>query len=95
MTGLATTPTEVRPDRAGAAPSGRALRLGGLLVVLMAVQSGSGLLLADRYLDPAWIRATWWGNDWVTYNGDFDNEYVVYDYNWLIYYRNQWSNLGC
>ena len=36
-----------------------------------------------------------WGNDWVTYNGDFDNEYVVYDYNWLIYYRNEWSNLGC
>jgi hypothetical protein len=36
-----------------------------------------------------------WGNDWVTYNGDFDNEYVVYDYNWIIYYRNQWSNLGC
>ena len=35
------------------------------------------------------------GDDWVRYNGDFDNQYVVYDYTWIIYYRNQWSNLGC
>lgn len=37
-----------------------------LLLALMAVQSALGLLLPDVYRDPAWVRAAWYGNDWVT-----------------------------
>lgn len=36
------------------------------LVVLMAVQSLLGLLWATAYRDPAWIKATWFGNDLIT-----------------------------
>ena len=37
-----------------------------LLAALMAVQSGFGLLRPDIYRDADWIRAAWYGNDWVT-----------------------------
>lgn len=41
-------------------------RLSAGLLVLMLVQSGSGLLLPGQYRDADWIRSTWFGNDWVT-----------------------------
>lgn len=37
-----------------------------LLMSVMVVQAGLGLLLPGQYRDPEWIRATWFGNDWVT-----------------------------
>ena len=33
---------------------------------LMGVQAVLGLAFPERYRDVAWIRATWYGNDWVT-----------------------------
>ena len=41
-------------------------RLSLALLVLMAAQAGSGLLLARHYRDPEWIRVAWLGNDTVT-----------------------------
>ncbi len=38
----------------------------GALVPLMAAQATLGLLRPEIYRDAAWIRATWFGNDWVT-----------------------------
>lgn len=32
----------------------------------MVAQSGLGLLFPEAYRDPAWVRAAWYGNDWVT-----------------------------
>ena len=37
-----------------------------VLIMLMVVQSLLGLLLPEHYRDVEWIRATWYGNDWVT-----------------------------
>ena len=37
----------------------------GLLAVMVG-QSLLGLLLPDQYRDVAWIKATWFGNDWIT-----------------------------
>jgi hypothetical protein len=36
------------------------------LAALMFVQSILGLLLPEQYRDAEWIKATWFGNDWVT-----------------------------
>jgi hypothetical protein len=36
------------------------------LAALMAVQSVLGLLFQRQYRDVEWIKATWFGNDWVT-----------------------------
>jgi hypothetical protein len=44
-------------------------RLTWLLLALMFAQSLLGLLLADQYRDAEWIKATWYGNDWVTFAG--------------------------
>lgn len=41
-------------------------RLAYLLALLMALQAGLGLLFAPLYRDAAWIKATWFGNDWTT-----------------------------
>jgi hypothetical protein len=41
-------------------------RLSASVAALMAVQAVLGLLFPGQYRDVAWIRATWWGNDWVT-----------------------------
>ena len=40
--------------------------LTALLTALMVVQSVLGLLLQGQYHDAEWIKATWFGNDWVT-----------------------------
>lgn len=37
-----------------------------VLMMLMLVQASLGLLMPDQYRDAAWIRATWYGNDWIT-----------------------------
>lgn len=37
-----------------------------LLAALMAAQAALGLLFPSGYRDAEWIRATWWGNDWIT-----------------------------
>ena len=47
-------------------PRDAARRLTIALLVLMAAQSISGLVYAERYRDVAWIKATWFGNDWTT-----------------------------
>jgi preprotein translocase subunit SecG len=44
-------------------------RLTWLLTALMFAQALLGLLLPDQYRDAEWIRATWYGNDWVTMVG--------------------------
>jgi hypothetical protein len=36
------------------------------LTLLMLAQSSLGLLFDDHYRDVPWIKATWFGNDWVT-----------------------------
>lgn len=36
------------------------------VVALMVVQATLGLIFSDQYRDVAWIRSTWFGNDWVT-----------------------------
>lgn len=40
--------------------------LTSLLALLMAVQAALGLLLTEQYRDIEWIKATWFGNDWIT-----------------------------
>ena len=41
-------------------------RLSLLVTALMLVQSVLGLLFQGAYRDVEWIKATWFGNDWVT-----------------------------
>jgi hypothetical protein len=41
-------------------------RLATTLAALMAAQGALGLRYPDQYRDADWIRATWFGNDWVT-----------------------------
>jgi len=41
-------------------------RISAALVALMVVQSVLGLLFQEQYRDVEWIKATWFGNDWVT-----------------------------
>src|SRR5689334_1224505 len=36
------------------------------LVTLMTVQALLGLVWPNAYRDPEWIKATWFGNDWMT-----------------------------
>ena len=36
------------------------------LTLLMLAQSSLGLVFDEQYRDVAWIKATWFGNDWVT-----------------------------
>ena len=40
--------------------------LSAALAVLLVVQSILGLVFQDQYRDTAWIKAAWFGNDWVT-----------------------------
>ena len=40
--------------------------LSAALAALMVVQSVLGLLFQEQYRDVEWIKATWFGNDWVT-----------------------------
>jgi hypothetical protein len=40
--------------------------LSAALAALMIVQSVLGLVFPGQYRDVEWIRATWFGNDWVT-----------------------------
>ncbi len=40
--------------------------LAAVLAALMALQSALGLVFPQQYRDVEWIRATWFGNDWVT-----------------------------
>jgi hypothetical protein len=47
-------------------PSRRAFRLSIVLGLLMLAQSVAGLLLSEQYRDPAWIKAAWFGADWIT-----------------------------
>src|SRR6185503_1369734 len=37
-----------------------------VLMSLMFLQALLGLLMPDQYRDVEWIRATWYGNDWIT-----------------------------
>ena len=41
-------------------------RSASILAVLMAVQASLGLLRPEEYRDAEWIKATWYGNDWIT-----------------------------
>lgn len=41
-------------------------RLSAVLAALMVAQSLLGLYFPGQYRDAAWIRATWFGNDWIT-----------------------------
>ncbi len=41
-------------------------RLTAMVAVVMTVQAILGLTLPGQYRDVEWIRATWYGNDWVT-----------------------------
>ena len=43
-----------------------ARRMATLLTAFMLVQSVLGLVWSDQYRDVDWIRATWYGNDWIT-----------------------------
>ena len=43
-----------------------ARRLTVVLLLLMVLQASTGLLVSTAYRDVAWIKATWFGNDWVT-----------------------------
>lgn len=36
------------------------------IAALMTAQSALGLTFPSAYRDADWIRATWWGNDWIT-----------------------------
>lgn len=42
------------------------IRLSCGLPALMVLQAGLGLVLASEYRDAEWIRAAWFGNDWIT-----------------------------
>lgn len=44
--------------------AGRRLSIAALL--LMAAQSALGRAFPGAYRDPAWVQATWIGNDWLT-----------------------------
>lgn len=44
----------------------RVNRLAVLLLALMLAQSLLGVIRADQYRDVPWIKATWYGNDWIT-----------------------------
>ncbi len=41
-------------------------RLTTALLVVMSVQAAGGLLFQSAYRDVDWVRAAWFGNDWVT-----------------------------
>jgi hypothetical protein len=41
-------------------------RLSAVLLVVMASQASMGLVFPALYRDVEWIRAAWYGNDWVT-----------------------------
>jgi hypothetical protein len=43
-----------------------AYKLSGIVAALMVLQSVLGLMFPSQYRDDEWIRASWWGNDWVT-----------------------------
>jgi hypothetical protein len=43
-----------------------AQRTARVLLALMLVQSALGVLSPAQYRDVEWIRATWYGNDWIT-----------------------------
>lgn len=45
---------------------GAPLSLSIVLAALMATQAVLGLAFPGQYRDAEWIRATWFGNDWVT-----------------------------
>jgi hypothetical protein len=42
------------------------LRFSWVLAALMAIQAALGLAFPSEYRDAEWIRATWFGNDWIT-----------------------------
>jgi hypothetical protein len=44
----------------------RTRRLTATLIALMTLQAVLGLIFPAQYRDVEWIRATWFGNDWVT-----------------------------
>ena len=44
----------------------RGRQLTSALIGVMMTQAGLGLLLPGEYRDVEWIKATWFGNDWVT-----------------------------
>ena len=44
----------------------RPRRLSAVLLLLMAAQSVAGLVYSGQYRDAPWIKATWFGNDWVS-----------------------------
>jgi hypothetical protein len=44
----------------------RGRRLTSALIGVMVTQAGLGLLLPGEYRDVEWIKAAWFGNDWVT-----------------------------
>jgi hypothetical protein len=46
-----------------------ARRMTLLLVSLLLMQALLGLLLPDQYRDADWIKAAWYGNDWITLVG--------------------------
>ena len=41
-------------------------RLATVVALLMGAQAALGILFRGQYRDVDWIRATWFGNDWVT-----------------------------
>jgi cation transporter-like permease len=43
-----------------------ARRLTTTLLAVMVIQAVTGLVFQTAYHDIDWIRATWFGNDWVT-----------------------------
>jgi uncharacterized membrane protein YcjF (UPF0283 family) len=45
---------------------GVARRLSTVLLAVMVTQALTGLAIQATYRDVEWIRATWFGNDWVT-----------------------------
>jgi hypothetical protein len=49
-----------------ASPHSGARLLTFAALVLMPVQASLGLVFPGEYRDPDWIRATWFGNDWVS-----------------------------
>jgi hypothetical protein len=42
------------------------LILSAALAALMVLQSVLGLIFQEQYRDAGWIKATWFGNDWIT-----------------------------
>jgi hypothetical protein len=66
MTERSAGPTDFTSRAEGSAAIRAARRLTLALVAAMAAQSSMGLLFDNAYRDVEWIRATWFGNDWVT-----------------------------